>query len=62
MQRWLETDGKGGKAPDGNLILMIAERYHQPPQEVEHWDAYWINRIATWMQAESLEHKRRIKR
>jgi hypothetical protein len=42
-------------------VLQIAEKYHQPPQDVEHWDAYWFERAVELMAGESIDAKRRQK-
>ena len=51
--------GKAGKAPDGNLILIVAKEYGQSPQDVENWDSYWFERAAVKAHGEGLDSIRR---
>lgn len=44
----------------GNLILAIAKEYGQSPDQVEtEWSAYWVNRAALKLEAESIDSQRR---
>lgn len=40
------------------MILILAEKYGQPPQEVEHWDRYWLERAILKAAGESLHDQR----
>jgi hypothetical protein len=40
------------------MILVIAEKYGQAPQDVESWDQYWLERAALKVEAESIRDSR----
>ena len=48
-----------GQAPDGYLILKLAERYGQSPADVENWDEYWFERAAVEMEGESIHYSKK---
>jgi hypothetical protein len=43
------------------MILILAEKYGQSPQEVEQWDEYWLERAALKAAGESLHYDREAK-
>lgn len=36
----------------------MAEKYHRPPEEVENWDPYWLNRAILKHQGENMHDER----
>lgn len=40
------------------MILTIAEKYGQAPQDVENWDLYWLERAFLKLQGESIRQGR----
>jgi hypothetical protein len=44
------------------LILVLAEKYGQSPEQVENWDQYWLNRAALRLEVDAELDRRREKR
>jgi hypothetical protein len=66
--QWLKRLEKRGSGkptkdsgpPDGNTILILAERYGQLPDTIENeMSEYWFNRAVAQLEGETLDRKRR---
>jgi hypothetical protein len=44
------------------MILAIAEKFGQAPQDVENWEHYWYERAKTQLIGEGIDAERRMKK
>jgi hypothetical protein len=38
-------------------VLRIAREFGRPPEEVEKWDEYWLNRTVEWLDGEAIAQR-----